>query len=102
MKKQSNVSIQNDLPVVANYSWGYGYAMSSETPGHLQGRILTLIEAIGLPEKQENSLKSLITQTIWNTITDEAVYISDKRYTEIRNLYQKMREQQGNNPPSAI
>lgn len=32
----------------------------------IEGRVLTIVESIGLPEKQEAALKGLIRQAIWH------------------------------------
>ena len=51
-------------------SSGYGdaYIIKSDHPDYLVGRLLTVIEAIGLPEKQEKSLKDLIRFEIYNSL----------------------------------
>ena len=51
-------------------SVGYGdaYIIKSDNPDYLVGRLLTVIEAIGLPEKQEKSLKDLIRFEIYNSL----------------------------------
>lgn len=77
-------------------SYGNGYAISSETPGHLEGKLLTILETAGLPEKQEQALKGLIRRAIWEVI-DDSVYLSSKRYTEIRELYWEMKKKAGAN-----
>jgi hypothetical protein len=33
----------------------------------LTGKLLTIIETIGLPEKQESAIKSLVRNTLWNS-----------------------------------
>lgn len=49
---------------------GYGsaYVIYSGIPDRLVGKILTIIEALGLQEKQENSLKDILRQEIYRTL----------------------------------
>lgn len=51
-----------------NVSYGSAYIIKSDHPDYLVGRLLTIIEAIGLPEKQEKSLKDLIRFEIYNSL----------------------------------
>ena len=53
----------------------------------LEGRLLTLLESLGLPDKQEDAVKSLIRQAVWrspmfeNRITDQQ---AERCYSENR------------------
>lgn len=62
--------MENTIKSSDNRNIGYGsaYIISSSRPDYLVGRVLTLIEAMGLPEKQETSIKDLIKQEIYNTL----------------------------------
>lgn len=51
-----------------NYGLGPAYIISARKPDQLVGRVLTIIEALGLPEKQENSLKDILKQEIYKTL----------------------------------
>lgn len=68
-------------------SWGPGYVIYIETPNHLIGELKTLIEATGMPENQERSVKSLIEQCVWNRIQDSGISISGETHTELRSAY---------------
>ncbi len=84
---------------VCNY--GYGYAVSQNMPDRLTGMLLGVLEALGLPEKQENATKDLIRQKVWQAFED-AVYITDKRHTEIREAYyQQKREASAKEMPTS-
>lgn len=69
-----------------NIGYGSAYVISSSRPDHLVGRVLTIIEALGLPEKQEQSLKDILRQEIYNTLGLET-WISGRLNTIIRELY---------------
>lgn len=95
MKKQSNGSYP--------FSYGNGYVLSVHGPDAIVGSLLGILEAIGLPEKQEESIKHLIRRAVWDTFGD-AIYISAKRHTEIRELHFKAKQQaqSAGNPVSEI
>lgn len=96
-KKTNNIPTQTQTP-----GWGYGYVVSSDIQDRLVGNLLEIIEAIGLPEKQETSIKSLIREKVWK-VFESAIYITDKRHSEIRELYYKLKsEHKGEFPMSAI
>lgn len=69
---------------VADVGWGEGYVVSQHAPNVINGRLYQLIEALGLPEKQEESLKGLIQKEVWDVFQD-AISISSERHSEIRN-----------------
>lgn len=97
MSKKSNVG-----SATQSMGWGYGYVTSSETPDRLFGRIFNVVEALGLSNKQEESLRQLIRSEIWNVFED-AIFISSERHSEIRELYfKKRREHDNSTPMSAI
>jgi len=97
-KKQSEVNGQVKSP-----GCGYAYVIEEEAPNRLFGTIFNVIEALGLPEKQEEALKPLIRKQIWE-VFESAVYITDKRHSEIRELYYQKRREANNDslPMSAI
>ena len=70
-------------------SWGYGYVVSSNIQDRLVGYVFGIIEALGLPEKQEEATKSLIRGKVWD-VFESAVYITEERHNEIRETQQKM------------
>lgn len=52
--------------IEANFNTPIESVVSSDF-SHLEGRLLTLIEGMGLPEKQENAIKSQIKSNLWNS-----------------------------------
>lgn len=99
MSKKSNVNNSNAL----NVGWGYGYVIFDNTPSQIEGKVLTILESAGLPDKQEEALKGLIRSAIWSTIHEQGIYISDIRHTQIRQAYWDKKKEIGENVPiSAI
>lgn len=84
-------------------SWGHGYAVSSDTPNRIIGNVLTLVEVLGLTEKQERPFKDLITQRVWDAFND-GIPLSDETHTELRELYYKEQDEAriANRPPDQI
>ena len=77
--------------------WGYGHLVREDFFDYLLGRILTLIEVLGLPEKQETQLKSLIRQEIWK---DTGIYLGMDLNSAIHKAYyKKMEENNGRSMP---
>lgn len=87
----------------SNIGFGYGYVISENAPDRLFGNIFNVIEALGLPSKQEEALKPLIRGEIWK-VFEEAVFISSQRHTEIRKVYWEKKKEANNQgvPMSAI
>jgi hypothetical protein len=96
MSKNSSMLSEENLP---SCSWGYGYVCRENTPDFIIGKILTLIDAIGLQDKQDKALKDIIRQTIREVFFDE-IWISSERHSEIRNGYLKWKEERGNTLPA--
>jgi hypothetical protein len=84
-------------------SWGEAFVMERSSQDRIIGKILTLVEVMGLQEKQEQSLKDLIRQSVWKVFED-GIYISSERHSEIRNIYYEKRRETNtaNTPMSAI
>ena len=103
MKKTSkgNVLINRSSVGSPTIGWGYGYAISAEAPDRIVGRVIGVIEAIGLTEKQEESVKGLIRSAVWDIFQD-AVYITDKRHSEIKTEYYRQKRENPSVPMSAI
>lgn len=51
------------------------FVLEQNNVDQMVGELLTLIDALGLKEKQEKSLKDLVRQKIWNTVSN-AFYIN--------------------------
>lgn len=49
---------------------GYGsaYIVKSDHPDYLVGRLLTIVETLGLPDKQEKSFKDLVRFEVYNSL----------------------------------
>lgn len=84
-------------------SWGYAYVISQNTPDRLSGRIYEIIEAMGLPQKQEEATKNLIQKVIWDEING-GILINSERHNQIHKDYDEMRSHSQNNgtPNSAV
>ena len=49
----------------------------------MEGKLLTIVESIGLPQKQEEAVKGLVRQTIWNTVNQPfRVYLPEDLIAE--------------------
>lgn len=66
-------------------SWGSAYIIPSARPDHLVGRVLTIIEAMGLPTKQEESLKDLIKQEIYRVLELDT-YVPGRLHTLVKEI----------------
>ena len=76
-----------------NQGYGPGYVISADRPDYLVGRILTLIEAMGLPEKQEKSLKDILKGEVYTTLLDvEITWISGGLHTILKEFESKFAE----------
>lgn len=72
-------------------SHGTALVIGSWIPDSLVGRVLEIIEAIGLPEKQETSIKNLVKDVIYAKTTEEkeAAFICSDLHNAIRKAYEK-------------
>ena len=78
-------------------SYGNAYLVQSETPNYIIGRILTIVEVLGLKETQENSLKSLIRNEVWNEFDCSGfrtLFLPANLNDEIRKMYKVFEEAQ--------
>lgn len=84
-------------------SWGFGFAVTHETPDRINGHLYEIIEALGLPEKQEASLKNIIQNKVWELFR-EAVYLSPETHSKLRIARFKEEEDsvRENRPTNAI
>ena len=78
------MSIKNQNEVAAEPGWGPGYVIEQGETSRLEGRLLTLIEAIGMPDKQEEALKGLIRQELWNSVSSHGLWITGEQHTRLR------------------
>ena len=51
-----------------NVGYGPAYVVKGDAPDYLVGRLLTIIETVGLPEKQEKSIKDLIRSEVYGQL----------------------------------
>lgn len=80
---------------VGHVNYGFGYATGENFFPRLEGKILTILESAGMQPKQEEAIKSLLRNAIWDAVFTDAVYISAERYTEIMRLYHEERNAAG-------
>jgi len=57
----------------------------------IEGKLLTLVESIGLPQKQEEAIKSLVRQIIWNEVEKPfRAYIWEHEYGQLHDFIQSL------------
>lgn len=81
-------------------SWGNGYAVRVDMPEKLVGKTLQHIEALGLPQKQEDAVKDLIRRSIYDEFAE--VYIDSDLYSAIVNANYKIRRNEAINNASSV
>lgn len=89
---------------LGSVGYGNGYVVCEEAPNWIIGKVLTLLDVLGLEEKQDKSIKDLVRQEIWNVFQQGGVFISSERHTQIRDAYwAEMEKSRANKTPmSAI
>lgn len=82
--------------------WGNAHLLFEDSMSRLVGRLLTHIEAWGLPEAQEKAVKSIIKKEVYATL-DDAWIISDKDHAMLRkNAYEFGQISMGGHFPSQM
>jgi len=77
----------------AQLGMGSGYVITNDQVNNLIGRLLTLIETLGLKDKQEKSFKDILKQEIWSTVNNMKL-IDSNLLTLINNFaWEKEREE---------
>lgn len=68
-----------------------GYVTHDYVPNSLVGNLMEVIEAVGLEKKQEEAVKNLVREKVWNLFNDpeHAILISEKRFLEFREAYNR-------------
>ena len=96
MSKSSN-------PKVGEVGYGAGLVVDHNIQDRLVGKLLPIIETMGLKDSQEISAKDLIRERVWDIFKD-AIFITPERNTEIITLYQAMKRKAfvENTPTSLI
>lgn len=74
---------QNE-PAGLQASYGPAYVIPVHSVSYMEGKLLTIIETMGLKEVQEKAVKDLVRQAIWNSIMNESVYIDTNKHNLIR------------------
>ena len=69
---------------VEEVSWGDAMSLTYCNLQYMEGELLTLIEMLGLPEKQEHAFKSKLRSTYWNRIENNAYHITPEEHNVIR------------------
>lgn len=93
-KKQKNV--QNTNSGLSQPGYGDAYLIGISTPNNLVGRILTIVDALGLKDTQEKSLKNILEQEIWKTFDTQGwdcMYIPDELHSSIRKFSHDYKEE---------
>lgn len=67
------------------YSKGNGYVIGGDNPDYLVGRLLTIIESIGLQDGQEKAVKSLIRSEVYGQL-ETTVHIDGSLRTLIHEF----------------
>ena len=72
---------------------GNGYVIPEHQISNLIGKLLTLVETLGLQEKQENSFKDIIKQAVWSNVRDNKP-VDSELLTLVNNfIHEKDREE---------
>ena len=71
---------------------GNGYVMPEHQISTLIGRLLTLIEALGLKELQEKSIKELVKQEVWGNVRDMQ-FIQGDLLTTVINIEERLEQE---------
>lgn len=78
------MSKKNTEPRLAEgVGYGAGKILQDHRFQYLEGRLLTIIETIGLSQSQETALKSLIRNEVWDTYQN-GCYINSDEHTAIQ------------------
>ena len=72
--------------------WPSAIAIEEINIRYLEGRLLTLLESLGLPETQEQAIKGLVRDEVWR-LPEFGCYVPPKIYTELRLEQSKLGEQ---------
>lgn len=63
--------------------YGAGYVVSTDIVKVVEGRVLTIVEALGMKETQEKSAKDLMRAAIWNVISENSFWIDSDTHTKL-------------------
>ncbi len=74
------------------FSYGFAFVMPQHSVETIIGRVLTLVDTLGLNEKQDNAIKGLIKQAVRSAFED-GIFIDPVRNDKIHEDYHKMIEE---------
>lgn len=80
--------MQKNIEDITNVDYGYGLVIPETKVSYLVGRVLTIIEALGLKDTQEKSLKDLLQNEIYkiNSYEEGARHITPNLNSEIHRV----------------
>lgn len=84
--------------------YGFGYVVNEYKRDYITGRLLTLIESLGLRDTQEKAFKDIIRNEIDGWFSGDTIFISGEINTALQNLVariEKAHESFGNVPRGA-
>lgn len=68
--------------------WGSGYIIQDHQISHLEGKLLTLIESMGLKDSQEKAVKDMVRTHVWELLSPCFV-VSAEDHTALRLKYKE-------------
>ena len=83
--KKSTQSVE-----VGSVGWGWGIVIDQNVQNRLSGNLYEIIEAVGLPERQEQALKNVISNKVWEVFSDNII-IGDELHTAIRKKHNELK-----------
>lgn len=84
---------------VNTVGYGSGYIIQEYSVQHLEGRLLTLLESLGLPDKQETAAKGLFRQEAWSLLNN-AHYISNEQHSRVMEENAKLDQSRVGSTPA--
>ena len=75
--------MENKLYSSPDIGWGHGYIIQEGNLQYLEGRLLTILETVGLPTNQEIALKSLVKSEVWGMFRD-TFPITSEQHSRVR------------------
>jgi len=70
------------------------YVVQNHDINQIEGKLLALVESIGMPQGQESAVKSLVRQFLWEPFNDPTTPIVwEDQYYELHKFLEKLREE---------
>ena len=76
----------------SGFAYGSGLVMGSHSRNYILGKILTIIDSVGLQERQEKAIKDLISQAMFSE-DNNVVWINSELHTKIREADKRERSE---------